>query len=59
VRAMSMEKATRFRDCDGFSKVVVNMPDFSNIQMPNIPDIQMPDIPAVNVIVDTQSKEPI
>jgi hypothetical protein len=54
-----MEKANRFRDCDGFSKVLVNMPDLSNIQMPNIPDIQIPDIPEVNVVVDTQSKEPI
>ena len=59
VRAMSIEKASRFRDCDGFSKVVVNMPDLSNIQMPNIPDIQIPDLPEVNVGVDTQSKEPI
>jgi hypothetical protein len=59
VRTMSIEKANRFRDCDGFSKVVVNMPDLSDIQMPNIPDIQIPDVPEVNVVVDTQSKEPI
>jgi len=59
VRAMTIERANRFRDCDGFSKVVVNMPDLSNIQMPNLPDIQIPDVPEVNVVVDTESKEPI
>jgi len=61
VRAMTINRANRFRNCDGLSKVVVNMPDLSNmnIEMPNIPDIQVPDIPEVNVVVDTGSKEPL
>ena len=61
VRAMTINRANRFRNCDGLAKVVVNMPDLSNmnIEMPNIPDIQVPDIPEVNVVVDTGSKEPI
>jgi hypothetical protein len=61
VRAMTINRANRFRNCDGLSKVVVNMPDLSNmnIEMPNLPDIQVPDIPEVNVVVDTGSGEPI
>jgi hypothetical protein len=61
VRAMTINRANRFRNCDGLSKVTVNMPDLSNlnVEMPNIPDIQVPDIPEVSVVVDTGSKEPI
>ena len=59
VRAMTIERTNRFRDCDGFSKVVVNLPDLPNIQMPNLPDIQIPDVPEVNVVVNSGSKEPI
>jgi hypothetical protein len=59
VRTMSIDRANQFRDCDGFSKVVVNMPDLPKIDLSNVPDIQIPDIPEVNVVVDTRSKEPI
>lgn len=59
VRAISVERANQFRDCDGFSKVVVNMPRLPKINIPNMPDIEVPDVPEVNVVVDTGSKEPI
>ncbi|HZS96219.1 MAG TPA: hypothetical protein VFA40_05540 [Terriglobales bacterium] len=56
---MIADRAKQFRDCDGFSKVVVNMPDLPKIDLSNIPDIEVPDVPEVNVVVDTRSKEPI
>ena len=56
---MIADRANHFRDCDGFSKVVVNMPDLPKIDLSNLPDIEVPDVPEVNVVVDTASKEPI
>ena len=53
------DRASQFRDCDGFSKVVVNIPDLPKIDLSNMPDIEFPDVPEVNVVVDTASKEPI
>jgi hypothetical protein len=59
VRMITSERANQFRDCDGFSKVVVNIPDLPKIDLSNMPDIEVPDVPEVNVVVDTGSKEPI
>jgi hypothetical protein len=59
VRMMTTERANQFRDCDGFSKVVVNMPDLPKIDLSNLPDIEVPDVPEVSVVVDAGSKEPI
>lgn len=56
---MIADRANHFRDCDGFSKVVVNMPDLPKIDLSNLPDIEVPDVPEVNVVVDAGSKEPI
>jgi hypothetical protein len=53
---MLADRASQFRDCDGFSNVVVNVPDLPKIDLSNIPDI---DVPEVNVVVDPGSKEPI
>ncbi len=59
VRMITSGRANQFRDCDGFSKVVVNMPDLPNIDLSNLPDIEVPDVPEVSVVVDPHSKEPI
>ncbi len=59
VRMMTTERASQFGDCEGFSKVVVNVPDLPKIDLSNLPDIEVPDFPEVNVVVDTSSKEPI
>jgi len=59
VRAISVERANQFRDCDGFSKVVVNMPRLPKINIPNMPDVQIPDVPEFDVVVNTDLKEPI
>ena len=59
VRMITTEHANQFRDCDGFSKVVVNMPDLPKIDLSDMPDIEVPDVPEVNVVVDAGSKEPI
>ena len=56
---MMADRASQFRDCDGFSKVVVNVPDLPKIDLSNLPDIEVPDVPEVDVTVDTHSKEPI
>jgi hypothetical protein len=58
VRMMG-DRTRQFRDCDGFSKVVVNVPDLPKIDLSNIPDIEVPEVPEVNVVVDMSSKEPI
>jgi hypothetical protein len=59
VRMITSERANQFRDCDGFSKVVVNLPDLPKIDLSNMPDIVVPDVPEVNVVVGERSKEPI
>jgi hypothetical protein len=47
VRMISVRRAERFRNCPGFSRMVVEMPAIPKIDLSNLPDIQIPDLPEV------------
>jgi len=51
VRMIAIDRANRFRDCEGFSKVVVDLPNMPRIDIPNLPDVQIPDLPEVDDVV--------
>jgi hypothetical protein len=59
VRAITIDRTNRFRDCPGFSKVVVDMADMPNIDISNLPDIQMSDIPEIDLGARSGSNGPI
>ena len=59
VRMMAIDRSNRFRDCPGFSKVVVDMSNLPNIDMSDLPDIQIPDIPEIDLAPRGDSSGPI
>ncbi len=58
VRAIAIDRANQFRDCPGFSKVVVDLSDMPKIDMSNQPDVDI-DVPQVDVTVRDHSNGPI
>src|SRR6266567_6933389 len=48
VRMISIDRANRFSNCSGLSKVVVDLSDMPKIDLSNLPDIQVRDIPVVD-----------
>lgn len=58
VRMVKIQKADLFRDCPGFSKVIVKVPDV-NIDLSNLPDIQVPDIPEIPDTPEAGRRGPI
>jgi hypothetical protein len=59
VRMISTWKADQFRNCPGFAKVVVDIPDMPNVDLSNLPDIEIPDIPEIPQASDSGSRGPI
>lgn len=59
VRTITIDGANRFRDCPGFSKVVVDLHQMPKIDLSNLPDIQIPDIPEVDFTPHGRSDGPI
>jgi hypothetical protein len=61
VRMISSWKADQFRNCPGFAKVVVDMPDLPNvnIDMSNLQGIEIPDIPEIPQAPETGTRGPI
>jgi hypothetical protein len=59
VRMISIDRANRFSNCPGLSKVVVDLGDMPRIDLSNLPDIQIPDIPEVDPMPESQGNGPI
>jgi hypothetical protein len=59
VRAITIDHANRFRNCPGFSQVVVDIPEIPSVDLSNLPDIQMPEIPEIRQMPQAQSHGPI
>ena len=47
VRMISVRRAERFRNCPGFPRMVVDLPEIPKIDLSNLPDIQIPDTPGL------------
>lgn len=56
MRAMAIDHANRFRNCDGFSKVVVDLPNLPKVDISNI---EIPDLPEVDVMTHGSANGPI
>lgn len=59
VRAITINHANQFRNCPGFSGVVVNVPEIPSVNLSNLPDIQMPEIPEIRQLPQAHLHEPI
>jgi hypothetical protein len=59
VRVMAIDRANRFRNCDGFSKVVVDLPNLPKVDISNLPNIEIPDLPEVDVMMHGDANGPI
>jgi len=58
-RMMAINQANRWRNCEGFSRVIVHVPNMSKIDIPNLPDIDLFDVPKVDVDVHFAGNDPI
>lgn len=58
VRMVKIQKADLFRDCPGFSRVVVSVPDV-NVDLSNLPEIRVPDIPEIPGSPEAGRRNPI
>jgi hypothetical protein len=58
VRVVKVQKSDLFRDCPGFSRVMVNVPDV-NVDLSNLPEIQVPEIPEMPQMRGFGSHDPI
>jgi hypothetical protein len=45
VRMITIDSASRFRNCPGLPSVAVTMPQIPEVDLSNLPDIQLPDTP--------------
>ena len=59
VRAISTWNGNQFRNCTGFAKVAVDIPDMPNVDLSNLPDIEIPDIPGTSQAPEAGSRGPI
>ena len=59
VRMVTIDKADRFRNCPGLSRVLVSVPEVVNVDLPNLPEIQVPDIPEIPQVRFSGSHDPI
>jgi hypothetical protein len=59
VRMISLDRANRFSNCSGLSKVVVDLNGMPRIDLSNLPDIQIPDIPVVDLMPESHTNGPI
>ena len=63
VRMVKIQKADLFRDCPGFSRVVVRVPkvnvDLSDLSDMQMPDVQVPDMPDIPQVRFSGSHDPL
>jgi hypothetical protein len=59
MRAVAIDHANRFGDCEGFSKVVVDLPNLPKVDISNLPNIEIPDLPEVDVMMHGDANGPI
>jgi len=59
VRAITIDHANQFRNCPGFSRVVVDVPEIPSVNLSNLPDIQMPEIPEIRQLPPAHLHEPL
>ncbi|HMK23438.1 MAG TPA: hypothetical protein VK466_13975 [Terriglobales bacterium] len=58
-RMVTIEKAGQLRDCPGFSRVIVSVPDAVNADLSDLPDIQVPEVPEIPQTPEAGRHNPI